>query len=434
MLSWVAVFNSFPLVFPDTISYATTVLRGEFPGMFSVFYSLFILPLHVGSTLWPVVFVQGAIVGHLLYVAVRCVSGGKLTQSKFLLIVAALCLFSSLPWFTGQIMPDMFSAILIVSIFLLAFCTDQLTGKELIYLFALTTAGIATHLSHVPIACGLILLCCTLQPICLTTRTEIRRWAALLLAPALTAVVAMLAATWINSGTIALARNSNVFLLAKWLQDGPALTYLQEACPALQYSLCPYFDELKGENQDALKWSPGSPFYKVGGFDQLEPEARQIVWATLRSRPVEILQQAVVDVGQQLLRFRIGEGLTPEGVKLVAPHIAEVFGPDVENSLLQSRQAQGSLFLSEFRQLHLAALLLSIAFILWSCVAAMEGLSDRLVTFYIFVSAGIVWNAVVTGALSGPYDRYMARVSWLMCFVCEVSRVASLGVKHLPNR
>jgi hypothetical protein len=64
----------------------------------------------------------------------------------------------------------------------------------------------------------------------------------------------------------------------------------------------------------------------------------------------------------------------------------------------------------------------------------MEGLSDRLVTFYIFVSAGIVWNAVVTGALSGPYDRYMARVSWLMCFVCEVSRVASLGVKHLPNR
>jgi hypothetical protein len=47
---------------------------------------------------------------------------------------------------------------------------------------------------------------------------------------------------------------------------------------------------------------------------------------------------------------------------------------------------------------------------------------------HIFVLSGIVWNAIVTGALSGPYDRYLARVIWLVCFValvafCHVVRI-----------
>src|SRR4029079_3060282 len=159
MLSWVALFNHFPLVFPDTLSYATTVLRGETPGMFSVFYSLFILPLHQGVTLWPVVFVQGAMLGHLLELVIRCVSGGNVGKLQTLLIVAALCLFSSLPWFTGQLMPDVFTSVVLLGTFLLAFCADLLSRRELIYVGVLTAAAIATHLSHIVIAFGLILLC-----------------------------------------------------------------------------------------------------------------------------------------------------------------------------------------------------------------------------------------------------------------------------------
>jgi hypothetical protein len=58
MLSWVALFNHAPLVFADTSAYVTAAIQREIPGMFSVFYSLLILPLHQGSTLWPVVFPQ----------------------------------------------------------------------------------------------------------------------------------------------------------------------------------------------------------------------------------------------------------------------------------------------------------------------------------------------------------------------------------------
>jgi hypothetical protein len=40
--SWIAFFNRAPLVFPDTIAYATAALRNEVPGMFSGFYSYLI--------------------------------------------------------------------------------------------------------------------------------------------------------------------------------------------------------------------------------------------------------------------------------------------------------------------------------------------------------------------------------------------------------
>ena len=68
-------------------------------------------------------------------------------------------------------------------------------------------------------------------------------------------------------------------------------------------SLSTSFKELKGLTHDDLKWGPDSALKKVGTFDELEPEARRIVWATLLAHPFEILQRAMVDAGRQLLRF-----------------------------------------------------------------------------------------------------------------------------------
>ena len=417
MLSWVAFFNGAPLVFPDTISYATTSYLVEIPGMFSAFYGIFIRPLHQRITLWPVVLAQGALMAHLLYLVVRCVTGRYAGKTETLLMVAALCLLSGLPWFTGQIMPDVFSAVVILGFFLLAFCTDQLGRGELLYVSVLTTAGIATHLSHVPIALGLIVLCGALWPIFAPRRIGIWRWTALLVIPFLLAVCSMLAINWINSRQLVFARNSNVFLLAKLIEEGPAYDYLAQTCPHAQYSLCPYVDELKGQSQDGLKWSGGSPFYKVGGFDRLEPEARSIVWATLRAYPLQILRGAMSNAGRQLLHFEIGEGLSPDSLSLVNLYIGKVFEPGVEQSLLRSKQADGLLPLAEFRSLHRVGLLLGLALVVWSLMAAGQKLPGRLVALYVFVGAGVLWNVVVTSALSGPFDRYLARVIWLVCFI-----------------
>ena len=428
MLSWVALFNHAPLVFADSLGYATAPLRGEIPGLFSIFYSVLILPLHQGVTLWPVVFVQGAILAHLLYLTTRCVSDGSISKPEILLIIAGLCVFSSLPWITGQILPDVLSPVLLLGMFLLAFCGDQLRRGELLYVGALTTAGIAAHLSHVPIAFGLILLCMGLKPIFAPNQIGIFRWAALLLIPFVVAVCSMLAVTWVDSRGIGFARNSNVFLLAKWVDEGPALTYLTRACPTAGYALCAHVEELKGLTHDDLKWGWNSPFKKVGTFDELEPEARRIVWATLVAHPFEILQRAMVDAGRQLLRFQAGDGLSRDFARMVAGHLAPVFGPGIEKSLIESKQGQGRLPIAEARQLHIAGLIFAAGICSWTIKTRRQGLPRTLIALWVFVLLGIVWNAIVTGALSGPYDRYLARVIWLVCFaaliaLCSVARV-----------
>ena len=63
-----------------------------------------------------------------------------------------------------------------------------------------------------------------------------------------------LAVTWMESRAVGFARNSNVFLLAKWIDEGPALSYLTRACPTAGYALCAHVEELNGLTHDDLKW------------------------------------------------------------------------------------------------------------------------------------------------------------------------------------
>jgi hypothetical protein len=423
MLSWVALFNGAPLVFADTAAYATDALAHEISGLFSVFYTYLILPLHRGISLWPVVFAQAAIVTHLLYLTARCVSGGAIGRLQTLAIVAALSIFSSLPWVAGEVMPDVFSPILLLTVFLLAFCLHELAVWELLYVAILTAVAITAHFSHVPIAAGLILLAFCMRLVLVRDGAPFGRTAALLVVPFIAAVSAMVTVNWIDTGKVGLSRNTNVFFLAKWIDGGPALRYLQDACPDSGYELCAQLAALPGLTQDDLKWAPDSPFTKIGSFDDLEPEARRIVAATLTAYPLDILEGALLDTGRQLVHAATGDGLSADFASIVADSVRPVFadGADVADSLLQSRQGKSELPVQQFRFLHGGFLGIAVGFMAWALFARRKCLPAKLVLFAAFVAAGLLVNAAVTGGLSGPYDRYFARVVWLIGFVALMS-------------
>ena len=221
----------------------------------------------------------------------------------------------------------------------------------------------------------------------------------------------------VSSHQFVLARNSNVFLLAEWIDEGPALSYLKEACPGAGYALCEYLEDLEGKSHDELKWGGNSPFKKVGTFDELEPEAREIVRSTLYSHPYEILRHAVANAARQLMRFQAGDGLTPEFARWVGEHVGKIYGAQIGRPFIELGQARGELPIAPFRYLHLGGLGLGAGLCLWVLLGRRDTLTPQLVLLYVIVFAGIVWSAIVTGALSGPYDRYMARVIWLVCFV-----------------
>jgi hypothetical protein len=236
----------------------------------------------------------------------------------------------------------------------------------------------------------------------------------------ITAAGAMLAVNGFKSGEIRFARNSNVFLLAKLLDEGSALAHLESACPVKPYRLCAYLTELASMTHDELKWSWDSPFWKFGSFDALEPEAAKIVAATIREHPGDVILHAVRGAAMQFLKFSTGEGLTPQTIDLVAPEVGAVFGADVERSLRASRQASGALPIARFNLLHLVASVLSLIAIAFALAFRRQRLSERLTAFQVFVIAAFICNAIVTGGLSGAYDRYLARIIFLAPFAAGI--------------
>ena len=420
VLSWVAILNGAPLVFSDSLMYATAALEGTIPPYFSVFYSWLIFPFHLGLDLWPVVFVQSAVVTHLLYLTARCVLRGDQVFRYMPWVIVALALLTSLPWITGQILPDVASPIVVLGIFLLAFCSERLSWRERIYLFVLTTLAIATHLSHIPIAVGLVVGSVAAKSVVLRERVCLS-WVAYI-APVALAASALTAVTWIDSRQVSFAKDSDVFMLAKLIDEGPAIAYLASVCPDVGYRLCSELQSLKGLSHDQLKWYGSSPFRRIEP-STLQQEAHDIVRGTLATFPMQILRDSISGVARQFVKFQTGEGLSPEFTKMVANHVAQYFGSDTESLLLNSRQGRGILPLDQIRVLHTLAIIIALCV----CLGALFYLrgSGLIIRFTLFIGWAMIVSAVVTGSLSGPFDRYLARVIWLICFAAVLCAAVS---------
>lgn len=411
-----ALYNGFPLVFSDTGTYIAQALQGFAGGNRPVFYSLFMMPLHGGGvTLWPVVAAQALIVAHLLHLVLRTTvpgAGPWWTPA----VTAVLTVGTSLPWHAGQLMPDVFTSVLILAAFLLGFCLDRLSRVEAAYLVLLATGAVAVHFSHVPLAAGLLLVVLAVRLARRDPVAETLRAGLALAAPVVLAVVAMVSVTKAAHGEARMARDGDLFLLARMLSDGPARDYLADACPAKPYRLCPYLDGITPDSNDFL-WKTDSPLYKAGGPQAVREEAGEIIRGTLAAYPGRQALAALRNFATQFVTARSADRLHPflgDDVQ-PDPSIRQHF-PASHAAYVSSLQSTGRLPIDAIRRLH-GPLTLAGA------VAAVAGLAwflrrgDRHGTaLFVVILAGLAGNAFITGALSSVRDRYQSRVVWLVVF------------------
>ena len=239
LLCGVAIYNGYLLVFPDTGSYI-----GLNDNYFrSFFYNLFLAPALWAHTLWLVVVFQSLIVAHLLRLIIRAVFG--LTSPLALLgVTIPLCLLSNLPWFTGFIMPDIFTGVLILTFFLLVFCHPQLGSGEKIYLIILAIVATVVHLSHIPLALGLLGTAWLFKMVARKQHNlpPPALWRTIF--AVVLAITMLLANNYRTYGILTISPGGYAFPLARLLADGPAVKYLRVHCPEENYTLCAYLDQL----------------------------------------------------------------------------------------------------------------------------------------------------------------------------------------------
>ena len=401
LLSWPAFWNGYPLVFSDTGTYLTQAIERYVGWDRPVFYSLFLFPLHMTVTTWPVVAAQALILAHLLHLLRRSLLPGA-SVWWVVPIAAMLALCSPLPWLSSQLMPDVFTGVVVLSLVLLVLPGDRFSPVERIWLVALSAFAIAVHQSHVLLAAAVLLVLLPLR----RSRMPVV-WG---LAPLILAVLALTSVNLIAFGRASVSPFGNVFLLNRVIYDGPGLDVLRRDCPGAGWRLCPFIGSMPALADDFL-WRPDGPVALAGGAKLVSRDADAIVAAALAAEPGTELRAFVKNSTQQFVRFASGDGLQawPD---TVAPRIDRHF-PRFENAAFaNSRQSAGELRVPAWLQaLHAAAGLAGIA----GCCALLLTVPRRhpAILYAAAVLVALLANAVITGGLSGPHDRYQSRIMWL---------------------
>jgi hypothetical protein len=460
LLTWPALLNGYPLVFDDTGTYLSQAVHGYLGWDRPVFYSLFLLPLHLTITTWPVVAVQSLLAVHTLWLVLRvltwtappplegggwgegCVhprtadartpppnplpqgEGGRSTASAWWLVplTAAFALATALPWFTSELMPDLFTPLLVLALALLVLVPERLSGRERIWLTAFSAFMIAAQQSSLPLSLGLLLVLLPLRRV-LGAAAPLGQGDVLrAVAPPVLAFAALVAVNAAAFRRVSPSPFGNVFLLARIIYDGPGMHVLRRDCPRIGWRLCTELDGFP-TSSDAFLWSPASPILQAGGHKAVSAEADAIIIAALRAEPGAEFKAWLRNGLTQLGEFATGDGLYPCPAT-VEPWIARDFPRFEYAAYAASRQSNARLLVPPWLlELHRVIAVAGVA----ACAGVLVlGLRRDHVAagFAAAVLLAILGNALIAGGLSAPHQRYGSRIMLLAPIVAVLGGAA----------
>lgn len=413
LLIWPAFLNGYPLLFSDSGAFlAQTVVPlmiWDKPWIYGPFAWVF----HQHVSLWGTILAQGVILSHLVWLLARVL--GSATPGRHMLLCAGLALITTAPWSTALVMPDVMTPMAVLCAGLLGWGWADLSRRERAWLLVLGSVATASHLSNLPVIFALLVLAGLLRV----------GWAGCLrvAAPLLGAVLLLLGTNLVGHGRLALSPYGSTFLLARLIADGPAARTIAAECPGAGWYLCAFAGQLPTDS-DLFLWSAESAVNRrpdgsaifLGGM-LLAPEASAIIARTLRREPWAVLTGGLGNALRQLGMIRIGDTLTPAFLDhTVRPRLVQAFPAWEVRGFDQGLQVAG--LLPERAAAFTWPLpwlpLLAVPVLLLGWWRAHVAGDRRRLGLLLCLLVGVSANALATGALSGVYDRYQARIAWLL--------------------
>ena len=407
LLTWPAFWNRYPLLFSDTGALMEMSLEPTMgwdkPWIYGPFLHLF----HWRTTLWLPLVGQGVMMSATLWWTARVFDVA--TPRRHVTLCAILAIVTAAPWFTALLMPDVFTPVVVLSLIGVGF--GRHLGRWTIAAMAVIGAvAIASHLAHLILAAACVVMIGLV-------RWQLPWRPACVLAGALGLLIAT---NIVGYGRVAVSPHGSVFALARLIGDGPGRWYIDRVCPEAGYKLCAWRGRLATDS-DQFLWDPYGPLwdYSLWGQDfgpvALAPEAARLVPAIIAAYPVETARAAALNTLRQLMLVRVGDTLVPDFLNdAVLPKLELYFPANEVARFEDARQVQGGTctLADPFWPLHLMGLAAG-------CIATLGVLltqgRDRLLWgFAATVAVALLANAAATGALSGPHDRYQARIAWLI--------------------
>jgi hypothetical protein len=404
-----ALWNGYPLLQYDTGGYLARWYEGYLVPSRSTVFGLY---LHLGEhwQFWTNLALQALATLWILQLSLRVL--GVTSPFRLLVIMLALIGTTALPWITSMLLTDIFAGLSVLTLFLLVAYPERTTRLEKILLFGFTAFAAATHSATLGVLFGLCCLAALLKPL-LGARIS---WAGVLRGFATLAVSSamLLSANFALSGKLAWTPGGVGVTFGRMLQDGIVARYLNDHCATIKLKLCPYRNELPPTADDFL-WGR-SMFNTLGRFEGMDGEMGFIAAHALTAYPGWQAQAALAATAQQLTHVATGEGTNGW-----IPHtygIIERYLPGQVPAMRAARQQHWDINFPAINRVHVPVAFGSMALLI--AIIAAAGWRRRLDDVALLaatVVTALLGNAVICGVISGPHDRYGARMVWLATFV-----------------
>jgi hypothetical protein len=408
------LYNGFPLVNPDTGAYIENAYQLYVPLDRPLGYSVFLRLGLMDVSLWIPVLIQCLVISGLLLAVAHFLLGAVYTRGRAVLAMLILGIFSSVGWFTGQLSPDIFSAVLVLSALCLVLIPMKRLWRWLLYAIVLLT--ILCHNSNLLISggAGVLLLLAGIK-----TR-NLRRPGAELLTMALVGFLTLCTLNAIAERGFRPSAGSHVFLVSRMVETGMMEEYLQDYCAVdtPRYRLCDWQGRLPDRQWDFM-WGEQSPLQAAGGWLAVEPEYKRIVRNTL-TRPKYIglhLKYALTGTVQQLPLLQAGDGIFRFGSGTSPYDRISWYEHAQLDALKRSRQnSEKGLRLDTWNPFMIGCELLLLVIPLFlrrkSGVPATAFRRALWTTILL-----LLVNAAVTATFATVVARYESRVIWILPFL-----------------
>lgn len=412
LLCYMGFYNGFPIVDSDTGAYIfsgfTNTVKEDRP----IIYGLFLRHISLAESLWLVIFVQSLILSYSLYLFFRYFAKTQQFTLYFMGFLLTIILFTGASVTVSQLMPDVFTSVLML-LFMVLFFGENVSRRHQVIAGILFLLAMGVHNSHYAII-GLFLIVATI----IALVCKIRKKTAFISWKKLGMAWSFLVAAWLLVCTVhaslgskfALSRGTHVFTMSRLIDMGIINPYLDEVCATKNYKLCPYKDNFPWD----FIWDyEHSPLYKTGGWLDNEEEFNAIIGDVL-TRPKYLKQYLIRSFEasiEQFFTFTVG----PNNPLLEgsSPHISiNRFYHNQVKEFFATKQAVGILkydWLNNLQAVFILVCLFIYVILLYS------GVLDKNTRIMLWVLLALVFaNAFVCGALSGVVARYQARVIWLV--------------------
>jgi hypothetical protein len=416
-----ALWNGYPLLQWDTGGYLARWYEGYLVPSRSTVFGLY-LHFGEGSGFWINLGVQALATLWILQLTLRVL--GLVQPFRLLAISLTLILATALPWLASLLLTDIFAGLSVLALYILVAHADRITAVEKFPLCLFTAFSAATHSATLGILFGLCVLGLLAKPL---LRDRIALSGLIQGSLSLIAGSAMLlAANFALSGQLAWTPGGFGVAFGRMLQDGIVTKYLNDHCGKEKLKLCPYRHDLPATADEFLWGNSKSMFNTLGRFQGMSGEMGQIVVGSLKDYPAWQAEAALMATAEQLAHVATGEGTLGW-----LPHtygIIERYVPSQIKPMRAAHQQHWDINFAAVNWLHVPVALGSmlVVFVMFMR-ASWRRKFDDLALLAATVTFALLGNAAICGVISGPHDRYGARLVWIATLTVLLAAARHFG-------